>query len=134
MFFGGGMSDLVRLVFCRFLKVLGAIIATFPRWRLSQQKSAQAQLFLRSKEGTLTWSNLSFLLLRGVRLDEHDARGETALTLVAGQGRAHLAYLLVLVGADANVRNASGLSAFEVAYRNGHFRLSDNLQRVVNDI
>ncbi|HSS20837.1 MAG TPA: ankyrin repeat domain-containing protein [Pyrinomonadaceae bacterium] len=55
------------------------------------------------------------LLNAGVRLDDQDDKGNTALMLATTHGRSASVYLLIKAGANVNLRNKDGWTALKLA-------------------
>lgn len=55
--------------------------------------------------------------------------GLTALMLVAIQGRAEVARVLIAAGADVNARTAAGFTALQAAAKQGHAEVVELLRR-----
>lgn len=58
---------------------------------------------------------VSYLLEAGVHVDDHDARGRTALMIAAEGGHAGIADLLLAKGADPSLRDKAGKRAADLA-------------------
>ena len=60
------------------------------------------------------------LIVHEIRLDQSDVNGYTALHFAALYGHLDCAYLLVCGGADADIVNIDGHTAFEIALDSNH--------------
>lgn len=91
---------------------------------------AHAPLDFRELTGLVSnHENTIHRIIAEKRLQARDSKGDTALHIVAMQGKLHLADMLVRAGADVHARNHDGKTPGDVALSNGHDLIAALLHR-----
>ena len=69
------------------------------------------------------------IIAKGGRLEDRDAKGQTALIAAAAAGQLGVVEILVDRGADRNAKTPAGLTAQEVAEKNGYPGVASTLKK-----
>jgi hypothetical protein len=96
-------------------------------WTLTEFAHVPEGLWSAAKAGSPWWVRRA--IVNGVPLDWPDEMGETALMQASANGRIEVVKLLLLHGADTQVRNPFGQTALEIAWAKGHTDIVALLQK-----